>query len=274
VVHEIADSRWGDRALRAGLAARGIVFVIFAELVARVALGALGQPSTSKPAQVTGVPQALASEPGGKPALFVLAIGMVLYAAFSLVDAISHHDDESPAAKRWGDRALSAWGFVMYLALGVYSFVVALSRVKASSSQDNQRKAQWSAAVLRAPAGWLWLGLLATLLLVAAGFLVTRAARRSFRPRLERRRMSRRSWAIAMVLGTAGYLGRAVLFGIVGGCIMSATVENDPQHGQGVDGSLRILAGSTPGEGLLWVLAALLLAYAGYLFIEMRYRKV
>jgi hypothetical protein len=220
------------------------------------------------------VPQALAAGTGGRLALFVLAIGMELYALFSLVDAIRHHDDEKPAAKRWGDRALSAWGFVMYAGLGVYSFTVALSGSKSSSSQDNRRKAQWSVDVLRAPAGWLWLGILAVLLLAAAAFLVSRAARRSFRPRLRRRRMSRRAWRLAIVLGMSGYLGRALLFAIVGGCIMSATIENDPQHGQGVDGSLRILAGSTAGDGLLWVLAALLLAYAGYLFIETRYRKV
>lgn len=274
MAREVADSRWGDRALRVGLAARGIVFLIFAELVARVALGALGQGSTSKPAQITGVPQALAAQTGGRVALVGLAIGMFLYAVFSLVDAIRHHDDETPAAKRWGDRALSAWGAVMYAGLGAYSMSVAFSGSHTNSSKDNQQKTQWSADVLRAPAGWLWLGLLAAVLLVMSVFLVVRSVRRSFRPRLERQRMSTRAWHLAMVLGTAGYLGRAALFGVVGGCIMSAAIENDPQHGQGVDGSLRILAGSTAGEGLLWVLVALLVSYGLYMFIETRYRRV
>jgi hypothetical protein len=71
-----------------------------------------------------------------------------------------------------------------------------------------------------------------------------------------------------------GYFGRAVLFAIVGGCVLSAAVENDPEHGQGVDGSLRILAGSTAGDALLWALVAMLLTYAAYLFVEARYRKV
>lgn len=274
VAGQVAGSRWGDRALRAGLAARGIVFLIFAELVARVALGALGQPSTSKPAQLTGVPQALAAEPGGRPLLVVLAAGMVLYALFSLVDAIRHHDDEEPAGKRWGDRALSAWGFVMYVALAVYSVHVALSGGGSSASQDNRQKTLWSAKVLRWPAGWLWLGLLATVLIGIAAFLVSRAVRRSFRPRLERERVSPATWRLAMVLGTVGYLGRATLFAVVGGCIMSAAVENDPDHGQGVDGSLRILAGSTAGEVLLWALVAALVIYGCYMFVETRYRKV
>lgn len=274
VAGQVADSTWGDRALRAGLAARAVVFLIFAELVARVALGALGQPSTSKPAQLTGVPQALAAEPGGRPVLVVLALGMFCYAIFSLVDAIRHHDDEEPAAKRWGDRGLSAWGTVMYAGLAAYSVHVALSGSKGSSSQDNRQKALWTARVLRWPVGWFWLGLLATLLLVAAAFLVSRAARRSFRPRLHRERMSTHIWRLALGLGIVGYLGRAALFGVVGGCVLSAAIENDPDHGQGVDGSLRILAGSSAGEVLLWMLVAMLVAYAGYMFIETRYRKV
>lgn len=270
----VADSRWGDRALRAGLAARGIVFFIFGYLVARVALGALGHSSTSKPADLTGVPEALAAEPGGRPLLVVLAVGMVLYALFSLEDAIRHHDNESPKAKRWGDRALSAWGFVMYAGLSAYSFDVAVSGGHTSTSKDTRQKTKWSAEVLRWPGGAVWLGMLAAVLLIMAVFLVSRAARRSFRPRLVRQRMSRRAWRIAMVLGTLGYLGRAALFGIVGGCIMSAAIEDDPSNGQGVDGSVRILAESTAGVVLLWALAAMLVIYGLYVFVEMRYRRV
>lgn len=186
VTARLAESRWADRALRCGLAARGVVFLIFGYLVARVALGALGHASTSKPADLTGVPEALAAQPGGTVALFVLAIGMVLYAVFSLVDAVQHHDDESPMAKRWGDRVLSAWGTIMYLALSAYSFDVAIAGGHTSSSKDTQEKTRWSAEVLRWPAGNLWLGLLGGVLCIFAAFLISRAARRSFRPRLER----------------------------------------------------------------------------------------
>lgn len=269
----LAGSRWGERALRVGLACRGLVFVILAYLVARVATGALGAPSSSAPASLPGVPEALAAQ-AGRPVILVLAVGLALYAVFSAVDAILHHDEESPAAKRWGDRGLSAWGFVMYAAFSVYTFRVALSSQRTSSAQDQRQKAQWSARVLRWPAGWFWLGLLATVLIAMALFLVSRAWRRSFRPRLDRDRMGRRTWQAAMVLGSVGYLGRAGLFAVVGGCVLSAAVENDPRHGQGVDGSLRLLASSTAGEVGLWLLTAALFAYGLYMFFETRYRYV
>lgn len=271
---QLAESRWGDRALRIGMAARGLVFLILGYLVVRVATGALGPPSESAPTSLPGVPEALAARTG--PAVIVLlAVGLAFYAVFSAVDAILHHDDECPAAKRWGDRALSAWGFVMYAAFSAYSFHVALSASGGTSSaQDQRQKTRWSAEVLQWPAGWLWLGLLGALLLAMAAFLVSRAWRRSFRPRLDRRRMGTGAWRAAMVLGVVGYVGRAGLFGVVGGCVMSAAIENDPRHGQGVDGALRLLAESTAGTVALWLLAVALACYAAYVFLEARYRYV
>lgn len=273
----IARSTWGDRAARVGLGSRGVVFLLFGYLVARIALGALTPSSgESKPASIPGIPQALAAQTGGRVVLFVLAIGMLLYALFSLLDTVLHHNDETPWGKRWGDRLLSAWGFVMYTALAVYSAYTAVSASggKKTSSQDTAQKRELSSRVLRWPLGWLWLGLLAGVLLVFAVFLVARAARRSFRPRLERSRMSRTAWVVANLTGTVGYLGRAGLFAVVGGTIMSAAVENDPAHGQGVNGSLRVLADTGPGPALLWALAVALVVYGGYLFVEMRFRRV
>jgi len=273
---QVARSTWGDRAARVGLASRGVVFGLFGYLVARVALGALTPPGESKPASIPGIAQALASQAGGRVVLFVLAIGMLLYALFSLLDAVLHHNDESPWGKRWGDRLLSAWGFAMYTGLAIYSAYTAVSATggRTTSAQESAQKRQLSARVLRWPLGWLWLGLFAGLLLVFSIFLVARAIRRSFRPRLHRARMSHRAWILANVTGTVGYLGRAGLFAVVGGCIMSAAVENDPAHGQGVNGSLRVLARTPPGPALLWALAVALVMYGAYMFVEMRYRRV
>ena len=61
---------------------------------------------------------------------------------------------------------------------------------------------------------------------------------------------------------------------MVGGCILSAAIEDDPSNGQGVDGSVRILAENSAGIVLLWALAAMLVIYGLYVFVEMRYRRV
>jgi hypothetical protein len=273
---QVASSTWGDRAARVGLAARGVVYLVLAYLVARIALGALGQEGTSNAASGQGVATAIANQPGGRVVLVVLAAGLLLYALFSVLDAILHHDKESPAAKRWGDRALSAWGFVVYGAFCGYCLKTALfaQHTADSSARQQSQDTRWSAKVLGWPAGWLWLGLLGGVLVVIAAFLVSRAARRSFRPRLDEQAMGRSTWYLAMTSGVAGYLGRAMLFATVGGCILHAAWENDPSTGQGVDGSIRILADSSAGPVLLWFLVVALALYGVYMFVEARFRHV
>jgi hypothetical protein len=266
---------WLRRGLRVGLASRGVVYLVLAYLVARISLGALDGPGTRDAASGPGVAQAIAQQTGGQAVLVVLAVGLLLYALFSLVDALLHHDAEAPAAKRWGDRALSAWGFVVYGVFSGYSFVTATSPPKGQTAPKSHRQdAEWSAKVLGWPGGQFWLALLGFVLLVIAAFLLSRTVRRSFRDRLPRDDMDLRMWRLAVVLGTCGYFGRALLLGIVGWYVVSAAIENDPNHGQGVDGSVRMLASSTAGPPLLWVLAIALLLYGGYMFVEARYRRV
>lgn len=275
----IADNLWGDRGARIGLAAHGVVYLVLAYLVARIALAGLAAPaheSKSKPASGPGVAQVIASQTGGRAALFVLGTGLLLYTLFSALDAVLHHNDETPATKRWGDRLLSAWGAVLYSVFGGYCVLTAVSggAGRKNASHGDQQQRQWSADVLRWSAGWLYLGLLGTILLVIAAFLVSRCVRLSFAPRLDRDQMERTTWRTAMVLGVLGYLGRAGLFAIVGWFVLAAAVENDPQKGQGFDGSARNLADSAAGPYLLWALAALLGCYCLYMFLEARYRKV
>lgn len=272
----VAGSAWGDKGARIGLASRGLVYLLLGYLVARIAFGALGEGSTSHTASGPGVAQAVAAQPGGRVVLVVLGIGLAWYAIFSLLDAILHHDRESPAAKRWGDRLLSAWGFVVFGAFSVYCFVTASSQNAGHqrAAQSDRKQAQWSAKVLGWPGGAVWLGILGVVLLVIAFFLVTRVFRASFRERLDRSRMGRTEWRLAVAAGVIGYLGRAFLFGIVGWFVLGAAIEDDPAHGQGVDGSARLLAASPAGGALLVAVAAGLAVYGLYVFVEAVRRKV
>lgn len=264
-----------DRVARAGLLARGLVFVLLGYVVARIASGALGERSTNKSASGPGVAQVIAAQTGGRVVVFVLGIGLLCYALFSLLDALVHHDESSDAS-RWGHRALSMWGFVLYTVFAGFSFAASFSAEGQSGSSQHQdrQSAQLSARVLRWPAGWLWLGLIALVLLTIAGFLAARAVRRSFRHHLMEQDMSPRMWRAATVLGMAGCAGRAGLFALTGWFVASAAIDNDPAHGQGVDGAARQAADTVLGQVLLWLLALGVVAFGGYLFIEARYRRV
>ena len=204
-----ANSKLGDRLARVGLASRGAVFVILGYLVVRIAFGALGSASSKHSASGPGVAQAVAAQPGGRLILVLLGAGLLLYALFSALDAILHHDDEDDTRKRWLNWFVSAAGVVVYGAFAVYCIYAAVSGSAGgrSAQKSDSQQTQWSAKVLNWPGGSLWLGLLAVVLFVIAVFLAVEAIRRTFLDRLERSRMSVREWKFATATGSIGDLG-------------------------------------------------------------------
>jgi hypothetical protein len=268
---EAADHPWVDRAARIGLGVRGVVFVVLAYLVARIGSGALG---TKTAASGSGVAQAVAAQTGGTVMVFLLGVGLAFFAGFSALDAALVA--ESSDAKRWAKRAQKAFRAVIYGSLSVYAFYTAVRprNDSGSSRQENREQARWSAEVLSWPAGNLWLGALGLALFGGAGYLVYKAVRRKFMDNLDEHRMSSRARRLATATGVAGHLGRAALYGLVGWFVTQAAVQNDPQDSQGVDGSVRSFADDPGGAAALWVIAAALVAFGIYMFVEARYRKV
>jgi Domain of Unknown Function (DUF1206) len=273
---DIANNDWGERAARTGIAARGLAFLVLAYLVVRIALGALGDGGTNKTASGPGVAQAVAAQTGGRVMLLILGIGLLLYALFLALDAVRHHDDQTDQWKRWLERVEPLFGCVLYILFGVYCIVRVFTNSSSGQSarQSNRQQTQWSAEVLRWPAGWLWLGGLGVVLFVIAAVQLKRGVKRDFEDDLEVGRMGRRIRPIGTGLGLAGHVGRALMFGIVGWFVLGAAVENDPKKGKGVDGAARMLANSAFGPTLLAVLAAGLAAFGLYQFVEAKYRKV
>jgi Domain of Unknown Function (DUF1206) len=272
---EAADRPWVERALRAGVAVRGVVFLVLAYLLARIASGALGGSSTKASASGSGVAQAIAAQPGGTVMVFLLGVGLACYAVFSALDTILHSDGDSEA-KRWGERIHGAFRTTVYAAFSVYAFYTAFNPQSRSGTSKHQSKEQthWSAKVLSWPAGWLWLGALGLGLLIGAVVLAVWAVRRSFLDDLEKQRMGSRAMAVATGTGVAGYLGRAALYASVGWFISEAAIKNNPKDSQGVDGSVRTFADNGVGAAFLYIIAAALVAFAIYMFLEARYRKV
>jgi hypothetical protein len=271
---EFATNPWGERALRVGIASRGVVFVVLAYLVARIALGALGDGGTSKAASGPGVAEAIGAQTGGRLVLVLLGVGLLLYAVFSLLEAVRENDSSN--VKRWGKRARSVWQMAVYASFGVLCIVKAasLGGSSGSSSHSNRQQEQWSARVLRWPAGWFWLGLLGVVLFVIAGAQVYGCLRRHFMKDLDQVRMSERMRRAAVAIGVAGHLGRAAAFALVGWFVLQAAIENDPQKGRGVDGSARMLASSSGGPALLWALAVGLALFGIHQFVEARFRRL
>ncbi|HVA59567.1 MAG TPA: DUF1206 domain-containing protein [Mycobacteriales bacterium] len=273
----VARNRWGDGFARFGIATRAAVYLILGYLVVGLALDSSGdrQGSTSRGVSPQGALRTVADEPGGRIGLAILVVGLVGYAVFSVIDAVLHHNDDPSPMQRWVLRLRSLGAAGLYGGLAGWSAsVVASPSSKGSSARSQQASSGWTARLLSWPLGPELVGLLGVVIAVAGGILVHNALTESFDERFPRRRIGARTWLVIQVLGTVGYIARGVVFLIVGAVIFSAAVTGNPARGQGVDGSLRLLARQWFGPYLLFPVAFGLLTYGIYLCFEARFRKV
>lgn len=74
--------------------------------------------------------------------------------------------------------------------------------------------------------------------------------------------------------GRFGLAARGVVFSIIGGFLIVAAVQSDPNESRGLGGALRALAEQPYGPWLLGVTAAGLIAYGIYSVMLARYRRM
>jgi len=266
VVEHAADSAWLERLARAGLVARGLLYLVIAVLALQVALG--HQTRADK----QGALQAVVRQPFGRVLVLLLAIGFAGYALWRFVEAAAGPSDEHDARKALVKRAGCAARGAMYTFFCASAVKLFLWSHKVAGTQ--RPEADWTSRVLNWPAG-IWLVQAFGLVLIGSGLYVGwRGLSGKFRKRLKSYEMgaSERRWVRGV--GTVGMVARMVVWAMIGLFLIAAARQHDPQQAVGIDGALKRLADRSYGPVLLVIVAFGLAAYGLYSFAEARYRRV
>jgi Domain of Unknown Function (DUF1206) len=237
---------------RAGLTARGVIYILIGWVAILVALGL-----SSHEADQQGALQLLAGKPYGLVSLWLLAIGFAAYALWRLSEAAFGVTGEGNGA---GPRLKSLGRAV------IYAFFVVLTIKVISGTQGSQSRQH--------PAG-RWLVAIVGVIVVIAGLaLVLEGLRHKFMKQLQTGQMNARTRRVVKWLGTIGTSARGVVFALVGILVIDAAATHNPAESGGVDKALQSLQHLPFGKVLL-ILAALGLAIFGvYGLCEARWRKV
>jgi hypothetical protein len=280
------EQRRSYRALaRVGLLARAVVYLLIGALTLEIAV--LGH-SSSGPSS-TGAFVEIAHQPGGKVILFVLALGLIAYAAWRVVQAAAGVEPRSGASgpvpdgrdravRRLGLRRKS-WSRLGWLASGVVYvslFAEALDIVLGTSSTGGptERPDPFVADLLREPAGAGLVGLIGTAIAAGGVALLVWGAVHSYDEVLASDHMSTRSRRAARLCGIAGDAARGVAVVLVAGFLLDSAVSGDPHRARAVDGALEALKGVPGGPALLGLLGTGMLAFSLYSVFEARYRRL
>ncbi len=258
-----SDSPTARALARAGLAARGVLYILIGWVAILVALG-----QNSQQADQQGALQLLARQPYGLVSLWLLGIGFAGYALWRLSEAAFGVTGDGNGA---GPRLKSLVRAVIYAFFAYLTFQIISG---AGGGSQTARQQDLTATVMHHPGG-RWLVGIAGLVVVIVGLvLVFEGIRRKFMKYLRLSQLSPRTRRLVERLGMIGTAARGAVFALAGALVVEAAVTYDPAKAGGIDKALLTLRNQPFGAFLL-VLAALgLIIFGFYGLCEARWRTV
>jgi hypothetical protein len=259
---QASDSPAAHFLARAGLTARGVIYILVGWVAVLVALG-----QSSREADQQGALQLLAGKPYGLVSLWLLAIGFAGYALWRLSEAAFGVTGDRPGA---GPRLKSLARAVIYAGLCYLTFTVIAGK---SRSQAGRQQDVTASAMQHTP-GRVLVGVVG-LIIVACGIaLVVEGARKKFMKYLETARMSARTRRAVQLLGMTGTIARGLVFALAGVLVIDAAVTHKASESGGIDKALLTLRDQPFGEFLVMLAALGLIIFGAYGLCEARWRKV
>jgi Domain of Unknown Function (DUF1206) len=260
-----ASSRGMALLARAGLVARGLMYVLVGVIAIEIAI-----KGSHQQADRTGAVRLVAQTAFGSAILWLLVIGFAGMTLWRLSEAIWG----SPEADgRKGSKRLANLARAVFYAVVTYGILKYALGIGAPSSSDAQSQ-DLTATALKHPGGQAIVAI-AGIVVVAAGlYIMYRAYKRTFLKHLRMGSASMRTRKVVTRLGQAGGIARGFVFGVIGVFLVIAAKDANPRQAKGIDSALRALAHTPLGPWLLVVVALGLMTFGVYSWCEARWRAV
>ena len=251
-------------AARAGYVIGGVLHLLIAYLIFRIALGSGGN------ADQTGALGTIADTTAGNVALWAVAVALVPLTLWRLAETIlglhpgeRHHRD--PKDFQWGNRLKALGLAVVYTAIAVTAVQFALGSRKSSAAQD----AGLSARLMRFTPGKALLVMIGLVIVVIGCYFTFKGASRRFCNDL-----TVSPGGAITVLGVCGYVAEGLVLAGAGVLVIVAAVRADPSKATGLDGAVKTLGQLPYGTVLIMCAALGFAAYGCYSFALSRYARM
>ncbi|MBU2962984.1 DUF1206 domain-containing protein [Citreicella sp. C3M06] len=250
---------WVVPVMRAGYAARGAVYII---------VGGLSLSAAIYGGQAQGTTDALSTlrdEPWGIALLWAIAIGMMAYMVWRLIDAAMDLECEGSDAKGLAARAGQAITGLIHGAIGASLAATAMG----AGSQGGG--AQTATQKLMAMPWGPYLVMVVGIVTIGAGFYY------GYKGIAETYKADIRVTDLTQKLNPAmkaGFIAEGVVVAIIGGLIFFAGLNHNPGDAGGVGEALSTLRAAPYGAILMGVIAAGLVGFGIENLVEARYRIV
>ncbi|NDW00826.1 DUF1206 domain-containing protein [Salipiger sp. PrR002] len=251
------DFAWAIPIMRAGYSGRGLVYLV----VAGVSLWSILHGG-----QAEGTSEAMQSLQGGwgTAVIVLIALGMLAYAVWRLVDCIWDLEAYGRGAKGLIARAGMLVTGGAHLGIGILAATLLIGRSGGSSGK------QMLDSVLQNPAGQIAVGIAGVLTVAAGGFYLMKAVKEKYRNHLKANHFTTH-WNGAL---KAGLAAQGVVIGIIGMLICYAALHANASEAGGLGSAFDWLQGQVYGRVLVGLLCLGLLGFALFCFVNAAYRII
>lgn len=256
--------RWIEKLARVGYLAKAVVYGLVGILALRLAFGMSGGETTG----AQGALQEIGAAPWGKLLLVLVAIGLLGYAAWRIVQGGVDVEGAGRDGKGLAKRAGQVGSGVIHAGLAFY----ALSLLDGSGGGGGNSEQEWTARLLSYEwGGWL-VGLVGVITVVVGlyQFKLGRDAR--FTRHWKTGEMSREQREWGTRAGRLGLMARGVVFVLMGWFFLQAAWQHDAGEARGLGGALAEISNTGTGTWLLALVALGFVCYAVYCVVQARFR--
>ncbi|RKS53199.1 uncharacterized protein DUF1206 [Gillisia mitskevichiae] len=248
---------------RTGLAAKGIIYGIIGILTFLAAFNMGGQKAGK-----LQVIDFLEKQTFGKILLVIIALGLLCYAFWKFTQAIRDPENIGTDKKSKAKRISYFISGIIYLGLGVFSFLDAVG------SADNSGSSGKNSSFLATDVGLIVLGIVGVILIGIGIYQFTRIKEDTFEKKFSAKALSEKKRK--KTIYNSAYFGlasRGVIFLILGFFAIKAAFTSNPSEIKTTAEVFSFLEDSSYGSYLLGIVAAGLIAYAIYTFMLAKYRR-
>ncbi len=241
--------------VRVGYFSRAILYTV----LGLIALTSMGDMSDG----TDGIFRAVEKLPAGTLLLWIMVIGLLAYAAFRLCSPLFDIENQGSDTTGWGHRIGHAGSAIGHLVLAWTAYQFA----SGSGGRSGGGAEEAASGVLGWPLGGTVLGILGLAFFVAAIAQAKKGLTGSFMNRISAAAPDATRW-----LGGAGFLARAVVFGVIGWSLvqsgfLSSGSDNVKTLGEAV--------AALSGMGFIFTLVGIgLLMFGLFSFVLARYRII
>jgi hypothetical protein len=256
--------RWVDPIARVGYVAKGVVYATIGVLALREVLGEGG--TTTGP---IGAMQSMGPHPLDSVLLVVLAVGLLGYAMWKLVQGIMDPDNKGSGAHGVLRRVGYVGSGMIYAGL---AFTAAQSLFGTEDTSEDT--VTLSVMIYQPPFGQILVGLVG-LGVIGVGFYQLYAAYGAkFREDLHLEWMSGTEERWVTLAGCIGTAARAIAIVVAGVFVVVAAYHSDPSEVSGLGEALETIRHQPYGSYMLGAIAVGFIIYGSFMLLVARYRRI